>query len=53
MLSPVYVNAYEGYLSAATHDANHAREGSSSGRSLSLLRDLSRIAEAVLSRDRG
>lgn len=40
-------------LSAASHDANHGREGSSSGRRGILVREKSRIEDAVLTRDRG
>ena len=41
------------YLSAANHAANHAREGSSSGRRWSLVRDLSRMDDAVVTSDCG
>lgn len=41
------------YRSAASHAANHAREGSSSGRRWSLVRDLSRIDDAVIISDCG
>jgi hypothetical protein len=41
------------YLSAASHDANQTRVGSSSGRRCTLVREKSRIEDAVATSDRG
>jgi hypothetical protein len=40
-------------LSAASHAANHAREGSSSGRRGNLARDFSRMDDAVVTSNCG